>query len=182
MFNPVFANCHDRDYIAICDISVNAKSDNYGGRGLPTRLDLAQDQGMSIMNWRHRFSKALKIAKDRDGLTQERLAEILQVRQSTISGYKSGRRTPNLEDFPRIASALGVSVGWLLLGRVSETPEEVRLVREYRQLPEDKKAILFGIMGGLLHPVDPTPPTEEEDDILFKLGQPSSKTDTNNKA
>lgn len=58
----------------------------------------------------------LRISK---GLTQERLGELLNLAESTISLYESNRRSPDYETLNKIADFFGVSTDYLL-GRTDE--------------------------------------------------------------
>ncbi len=51
-----------------------------------------------------------KTIREKSNITQTQLAEILRVKQNTISMWETGKSMPKLKDLPRIASALGVSV------------------------------------------------------------------------
>ena len=50
--------------------------------------------------------KALRLGR---GLTQQQLADKLNINRSTISNYENGNREPRLNELAAIASALGVS-------------------------------------------------------------------------
>jgi transcriptional regulator with XRE-family HTH domain len=50
-----------------------------------------------------------RIRKER-GLTQDQLAEVSHVDQSTLSQIETGRRTPGVETLQKLADALGVEV------------------------------------------------------------------------
>lgn len=66
--------------------------------------------------WRDRF-KACWERLNRDGMTQDQLAERLGVSQGTIAHWLKGRRTPkNLVEFEHLAEALGVHPAWLIYG------------------------------------------------------------------
>ena len=75
------------------------------------------------------------------GLTQEALAEMSDLTTQFVSYAESGKRGSRPENLMRIASALGISINYLLTGDIIDkdkllisekldklTPEEVRLV------------------------------------------------------
>ncbi len=57
-----------------------------------------------------RFTEALGLS----GLRQKDLAEHTNIREQTLSRYKTGERIPDTYELYRIAVALGVSIDWLL--------------------------------------------------------------------
>ncbi|MBR5213256.1 MAG: helix-turn-helix transcriptional regulator [Akkermansia sp.] len=57
-----------------------------------------------------RFTEALASS----GLRQKDLAEHTNIREQTLSRYKTGERIPDTYELYRIAVALGVSIDWLL--------------------------------------------------------------------
>lgn len=63
------------------------------------------------------FAGRFREAVAASGLTHERLAEILDVREATISEWANGRRSPRLEHLERLPAVLGVSGHWLLTGQ-----------------------------------------------------------------
>ncbi len=97
----------------------------------------------NLLEWRQRFELALKRARERNGMTQERLAEILCVKQGAISNWKRGEREPGLEQIAKIAKALEVPAEWLLFGDVMRLSEDERhLLEDYRENPNQNKDAL----------------------------------------
>ena len=58
------------------------------------------------------IGKKIKILRKVRGLTQEQLAEKLEVGRATVSNYEIGRREPRLNELERIASVLGVGLDY----------------------------------------------------------------------
>lgn len=60
------------------------------------------------------------------GMSQARLAKILGLSTSTIAMYEQGRREPSVSALIALASALGVTIDYLLTGRfpASDTPHD----------------------------------------------------------
>jgi len=54
-------------------------------------------------------------------LTQENLAELLQISTNYLSKVETGREKPNLEMLDKICNALNVSLSFLLTGVVEES-------------------------------------------------------------
>jgi transcriptional regulator with XRE-family HTH domain len=50
----------------------------------------------------------------RRDMTNKELARLMHVSESTISGYRTGRRSPSVNDLPVLAELLGVSADYLL--------------------------------------------------------------------
>ena len=57
----------------------------------------------------NQFNENLKFARERKGISQKDLAEIIGVAKSTYSLYESGNREPNVQTIKKIADALNVS-------------------------------------------------------------------------
>lgn len=65
-------------------------------------------------NWRRIFISRLAELKQSEGLTQVKLAELLDVAQSTIGQWHTGKRTPgSLEQFRALEKALKLQPGAL---------------------------------------------------------------------
>jgi len=61
------------------------------------------------MDMRKVVGRNVKRARERKGLTQERLAEISGFSQQYISGLEQGRRNPTVVTLYELARALGVN-------------------------------------------------------------------------
>lgn len=60
------------------------------------------------------FSQRFAEAIGSSGIRQKDLAEHTNIREQTLSRYKTGERIPDSYELYRIAVALGVSIDWLL--------------------------------------------------------------------
>lgn len=65
------------------------------------------------------LSGALRLLRDRRGLTQRQLAEAIESPLKQISGYETGRQRPRIETLDRILAAVGADA--LDLARAMET-------------------------------------------------------------
>ena len=61
-----------------------------------------------------KFNENLKTARERKGISQKDMAEIIGVAKSTYSLYESGNREPNVQTIKKIADILNVSADELL--------------------------------------------------------------------
>lgn len=90
------------------------------------------------------FGKRLKkLRSEKEGLTQEKLGEIFNVRKGTVSNWENGNRFPDENTLIKLADYFDVSVDYLL-GRSNKrqphhlTKEDViRLAPEYKWLFEE---------------------------------------------
>ena len=60
------------------------------------------------------FNENLKAAREKRGMTQKEVADIIGVAKSTYSLYESGNREPNVQTIKKIADTLNVSADDLL--------------------------------------------------------------------
>ena len=84
------------------------------------------------------FPEQLKNARLACGLTQQEVAQALNIDKTTYSSYETGRRQPDVARLRQLARLLEVSVDQLLelaprLG-AAPTPEEMGQVKKYRLL------------------------------------------------
>jgi transcriptional regulator with XRE-family HTH domain len=96
--------------------------------------------------------RAIRLAQ---GMSQEKLAELLGITQSNVSGLERGVRSLTIHQVAKLASALGVSTDELLLGRSpngSKRDQQVqdrRFVRRLRDIDvlsrRQKDALLLTI-------------------------------------
>ena len=60
------------------------------------------------------FGKNFKARMKETGITQHQMAAILDISQSSVGHYASGRRNPRIDVLEKIADELEVSMDWLL--------------------------------------------------------------------
>ena len=58
--------------------------------------------------------RALKKLREKEGLTQDELAQLLEVSKPSIASYETNRRTPSMRIFKRIVNLFDVSADYLL--------------------------------------------------------------------
>jgi transcriptional regulator with XRE-family HTH domain len=69
------------------------------------------------------LGKRISTARERKGISQSRLSELLGVTRGTITRWENDTRTPDDETKRKIADILGVSVSYLM----GEEPQDARL-------------------------------------------------------
>ena len=62
------------------------------------------------------IGKKIRTLRKTRGLTQEQLAEKLNVKRATISNYEIGRRSPHIKELGEIARVLGVGLDYFGVG------------------------------------------------------------------
>ena len=90
----------------------------------------------------------IKAARERVHLTQDQLAEIIDISSTHMSVIERGVKTPKLDTFVRIANALGVSTDALLQDVVVPANESILAELSVRigRLPQkDQERILNAI-------------------------------------
>lgn len=60
------------------------------------------------------FAQKLAQARKDAGYTQRQIADILNLKQSTLAGYEIGRTQPDIETLGKLADFYAVSVDWLI--------------------------------------------------------------------
>ena len=90
----------------------------------------------------------LKEARQRKGLLQHELAELVHVSRQAYSLYERGLRRPNWETMIAMAIALDVSTDYLLglcdepAPRIALDPREQEIIRTYQKLDERGKDMI----------------------------------------
>jgi len=95
---------------------------------------------------------ALRLARERRGLTQTQVMQLTGINNKTLSGYENGVSEPDLETFAALLKLYRTSADRLLgLAAAGEAlpPEEVRLLTLYRALPEDRRGELLFVLEAL---------------------------------
>lgn len=59
------------------------------------------------------FPQRLKQLRQKKGLTQQKLAEILGIKRNTYSDWENGKTEPGFENLIKLADLLEVSIDWL---------------------------------------------------------------------
>lgn len=84
--------------------------------------------------------------RKKQGLTQQQLADKLDLSNKTISKWESGSGSPDISNLPVLAEALGISVDELLKGELNKLKSDTTLdvpngCSPRKELtPEEKKA------------------------------------------
>lgn len=91
------------------------------------------------------IGQKIKILRKTRGLTQQQLADKLNVKRATISNYEIGRRSPHIKELEAIAEALGVALDYFGYGG-SETIDLIaraKVLFESNDIPADEKAKIY---------------------------------------
>lgn len=70
------------------------------------------------------FPERLRESRSKKNLTQEGLAETLNVSRQAISDWECGKKYPKLEKLIALAQELDVNVDWLLEEEIKGEPEK----------------------------------------------------------
>lgn len=70
-------------------------------------------------------SERIKELRKKQGLTQQRLGELVGVKKSSISQWENGEHAPSGDNLVALAKAFGVSAHWLSTGKGSPEPSNV---------------------------------------------------------
>ena len=93
----------------------------------------------------------IKAARERVHLTQEKLAEIVDISPTHMSVIERGVKTPKLDTFVRIANALGVSADALLKDGVDHANESIMAELSIRigRLPQKEQNRILNAIRAL---------------------------------
>jgi|ERR1700692_1862880 transcriptional regulator with XRE-family HTH domain len=98
------------------------------------------------------IGERVKFRRQDIGMSQERLAEILDVSYQQIQRYESGRNRLNVESIQVIAHALGVSITFFFDSSsttesvlTSDSPDVKTLLKHFRQIEckPDRQAVVM---------------------------------------
>lgn len=73
------------------------------------------------------IGKNIRSLRQRQGISQDHLAQILHVTRQTVSNYETGRSRPDVEMLTALADALGADVTDVLYGPVGQEPRTKQL-------------------------------------------------------
>lgn len=83
------------------------------------------------------FSEQLKVARIKKGYTQQKVADLMGITNSTYCGYETGKRQPDVLKIKQLANILDTSGDFLL-----ETGYEKKQSHEYEGLSDFEKSIV----------------------------------------
>lgn len=92
------------------------------------------------------IGQKLRILRKERRLTQQELADALEVKRATISNYEIGRRSPHLSELRRIAEYFGVGLDYF---GVAQTDDILDLVARAKKvfdngdIPIEKKEAVY---------------------------------------
>lgn len=92
------------------------------------------------------ISEKLKMLRERKGLKQNELADILNIQQGSYSNYERGKRTPDIEALKKIAKYYKVSADYLI---DNDNKNESMITKIERELPEAEKEKLNAIIKAM---------------------------------
>jgi len=97
------------------------------------------------------FAQRLKFARLDRGWTQERLAEISELRNTTIAHFEAGSRKPSYDNLRKLAMVLDISADYLL-GIVDELTIATPLIfsKKIAKISGDDRVLLDSIIELLI--------------------------------
>lgn len=100
----------------------------------------------------HAVGQRIKATREAKGLTQEKLAALVDLSPTHISVIERGLKIPNLDSFVAIANALDVSTDSLLLDVVVRASESTacELSKQISQLPHKQQLKILNIIQILI--------------------------------
>jgi transcriptional regulator with XRE-family HTH domain len=75
---------------------------------------------------RKALSERLKTSRENRNLKQNKIADMLDIHNSTLAKYESGDREPDTDTLIRLAELYEVSLEWLIAGKSSQLPNSSR--------------------------------------------------------
>ncbi len=102
------------------------------------------------------FAKQLKALIDSRGLTQRKVAELIDTTETTISRYVSGDRTPNIETTVELARVIGVSLDTLVGVDTPDQPKQPPdigiLISCYKKASAADQRVLWTLLDRYMSP------------------------------
>lgn len=90
-----------------------------------------------------RIGQKLQDARKTVGLTQEKVAEVLNINQVQLSYYETGKREINLSLLERLAALYGYDLGYFITEPESKEPEIQLAFRGEELCEEDLRTIAW---------------------------------------
>lgn len=89
------------------------------------------------------FGRRLRIARENLNLTQQELADAIDINKSMISAYENGATDPRMSILPPLADKLRVSINWLTSGEnvisLGADQKKAQQIKDYIDFLEHKE-------------------------------------------
>ncbi|MGA4517374.1 helix-turn-helix domain-containing protein [Solibacillus silvestris] len=85
------------------------------------------------------IGRKLKQLRKNQRMTQEDVADRVNITRSTISNYEIGRRTPHLKDLQKLANVFGVGLDYFGISAKDEAIDLLERAREVFNSPDVDK-------------------------------------------
>lgn len=100
------------------------------------------------------FKDSLREARKAAGLTQEQVAEMMNITKSTYCGYETGKRQPDVAKIKQISNILGIPADKLLqtghASDISRDQKEDELVQMFKSLTSEERDIVNTMVKAII--------------------------------
>ena len=93
---------------------------------------------MQNLDTRKEFGERMKHLRKQKGWTQKELSNRVGVSYQQLNKYEGGTNVPPMDKLINIASALGISLDYLILGNMTESIpiHNIRLIQRFHELED----------------------------------------------
>jgi transcriptional regulator with XRE-family HTH domain len=84
------------------------------------------------------LGERIRLARDRKGLSQEHLANLVEKDQRGISEIEAGNRKLSVTDLPKFAKALDVPILYFFEGEISKDDLDIAMLRVFAQIEHEE--------------------------------------------
>ena len=95
------------------------------------------------------MGRRIKITRKKLRMTQEELAEKMDVSIQMISNLELGKKAIRPENVVKLCDALNVSADYIFTGKITEF-ETSQIFKKYCQLPIEKRDLIDGLINSML--------------------------------
>lgn len=96
------------------------------------------------------FEEQLRRARERAGLTQQEVADAMQLDKSTYCGYETGKRKPDVAKIKKLSAILNSSGDELLETGYTSNDSSSEISKQYMRLDAIDRAKAEAYIAGLL--------------------------------
>lgn len=100
------------------------------------------------------FGDRLKDILDDKEITQKEFASSLNIAPTTLNGYITNKRQPNLELVKKIAEVLDISTDYLLdyeCGNITLNSQEVTMINLLRKMNKEERNAILNLLKTFTH-------------------------------